>query len=101
MRDVVTNLFSRLGAVGLSLIAGALIFGALAGVVVVHRLQIAQLAASSGQGQRSDQEQRSEQDQRNEQGTKNHGQSKTKHPNQGRGQAPETSDHKGEQDKDA
>ncbi|MEO8745810.1 MAG: hypothetical protein ABI455_11155 [Candidatus Dormiibacterota bacterium] len=44
---MVTSLFTRLGAVGLSLIAGALIFGVLAGAVVVHRMDRAQMTASS------------------------------------------------------
>ena len=39
VRDVVRNLFHRLGMVGVILVASALIFGALAGGVVVHRLQ--------------------------------------------------------------
>lgn len=39
MRDLVRNLFHQLGMVGVILVASALIFGALAGGVIVHRLQ--------------------------------------------------------------
>ena len=41
VRDLVRNLFHRLGMVGVSVVASALIFGALAGGVIVHRLQSA------------------------------------------------------------
>ena len=39
VRDLVRNLFHRLGMVGVILVASVLIFGALASGVIVHRLQ--------------------------------------------------------------
>ena len=39
VRDLVRNLFHRLGMVGVILVASLLIFGALASGVIVHRLQ--------------------------------------------------------------
>lgn len=88
---MVTSLFTRLGAVGLSLIAGALIFGALAGAVVVNRIDRAQPAASSqdqGQPQHDD--------------GKQLGQNKKKNGNQdnpGHGQ-PKQSDDQGDSESD-
>jgi uncharacterized membrane protein len=46
VRDVVRNLFHRLGTVGVILLASALLFGVLAGAVVVHRLDTAPSASS-------------------------------------------------------
>ena len=60
---MVTSLISRLGAVGLSLVAGALIFGAVAGGVVVHRLEFpASRNAASEQQQGDNQAGESEKD---------------------------------------
>jgi hypothetical protein len=55
--DVVKGVFGRLGMVGVILIASALIFGAIAGGVVVHRLQSAPAASSIQQrGDNADQQ---------------------------------------------
>jgi hypothetical protein len=45
--DVVKGVFGRLGMVGVTLIASALIFGAIAGGVVIHRLQSTSVASST------------------------------------------------------
>ena len=45
-RDVVANLLHRLGMVGAIVIASALIFGAVAGGVIVHRLDTTPSASS-------------------------------------------------------
>jgi uncharacterized membrane protein len=50
VRDVVANLLHRLGMVGAIVIATALIFGAVAGGVVVHRLDTTPSASSEAQG---------------------------------------------------
>jgi hypothetical protein len=47
--DVVKGVFGRLGMVGAILIASALIFGAIAGGVVVHRLQFPPAASHTQQ----------------------------------------------------
>jgi uncharacterized membrane protein len=47
-RDVVAKLFRRLGMVGAIVLASALIFGAVAGGVIVHRIDT-NPSASSGQ----------------------------------------------------
>lgn len=39
MRDVVRNVVNRLGMVGVILLASALLFGALAGAIVVYRVE--------------------------------------------------------------
>jgi hypothetical protein len=89
--DVVKGVFGRLGMVGATLIASALIFGAIAGGVVIHRLQSTPVASSTQeQGDKAD----GQGDNGNAQG---HGQSKNKakhaaHP------SPEPED---SQDKDA
>jgi uncharacterized membrane protein len=46
MRDVVKNLFHRLGMVGAIVVASALIFGAVASGVIVHRLDTTPSASS-------------------------------------------------------
>jgi uncharacterized membrane protein len=46
VRDVVANLLHRLGMVGAIVIASALIFGAVAGGVIVHRLDTTPSASS-------------------------------------------------------
>ena len=57
VRDVVTNLFHRIGMVGAIVIASALIFGALAGGVIVHRLDTTPSGSSEqAQGDQSGQE---------------------------------------------
>ena len=53
VRDVVANAFRRLGMVGAIVRASALIFGAIAGGVIVHRLD-ANPSASSEQAQDSE-----------------------------------------------
>jgi hypothetical protein len=47
--DVVSGVFGRLGMVGAILLVSALIFGAIAGGVVVHRLQSAPAASTTQQ----------------------------------------------------
>ena len=46
VRDVVTNFFRRIGMVGAVVLASALIFGAVAGGVFVHRLDTTPSASS-------------------------------------------------------
>ncbi len=46
VRDVVANLLHRLGMVGAIVIASALIFGAVAGGVIVHRMDTTPSASS-------------------------------------------------------
>lgn len=46
VRDMVANLFQRLGMVGSIVLASALIFGAVAGGVIVHRLDTTPSASS-------------------------------------------------------
>ena len=54
VRDVVANLLHRLGMVGAIVIASALIFGAVAGGVLVHRLDTTPSASSEqAQGEES------------------------------------------------
>lgn len=56
VRDVVANLFHRLGIVGAIVIASALIFGAVAGGVIVHRVDTTSSASSEqAQADESDQ----------------------------------------------
>ena len=56
VRDVVANLLHRLGMVGAIVIASALIFGAVAGGVIVHRLDTTPSASSEqAQGDESGQ----------------------------------------------
>ena len=87
--DVVKGVFDRLGMVGAILVASALIFGAIAGGVAVHRLQ-ASPAASSIQQQRSNAD---------EQGD---GQSKTKPTRRAHPASPEPAEPNDDtQDKDA
>jgi hypothetical protein len=88
VRDLVRDLFHRLGMVRAILLASALVFGALAGGVVVHRLETTSTAANGPeQGDKADQ-----------QGDKPTKPAKTKHPNQGHQESPEPDDG---QDKDA
>ena len=55
--DVVKGVFGRLGMVGATLIASALIFGAIAGGVVIHRLQSTSVASSTHeQGDKADEQ---------------------------------------------
>jgi hypothetical protein len=54
---VVRGVFDRLGMVGAILVASALIFGAIAGGVVVHRLQATPAASSTQeQGRNADEQ---------------------------------------------
>ena len=72
--DVVKGLFGRLGMAGAILVATALIFGAIAGGVITHRLESSRVASSTqGQGNNSDEQS----DKGDAQG---HGQSKNKGP---------------------
>lgn len=50
LRDVVRNVFARLGMAGAILLVSALIFGALAGGVVVQRLYSSPAASSEHPG---------------------------------------------------
>ena len=70
VRDVVTNLFHRLGMVGAIVIASALIFGAVAGGVIVHRLDTTS-SASSEQAQGDESDQKAGQVAKKSQGSKN------------------------------
>ena len=45
--DVVSGVFRRLGMVGVSLLASGVIFGAIAGGVVVHRLESTPAASNT------------------------------------------------------
>lgn len=45
--DVVKGVFGRLGMVGAILIASALIYGAIAGGVIIHRLESPRVASSA------------------------------------------------------
>ena len=75
VRDVVTNLFHRIGMVGAIVIASALIFGALAGGVIVHRLDTTP-SASSEQAQSDQSGQKADQGAEKRQGSKNNGANK-------------------------
>lgn len=83
--DLVTSLFGRLGMVGAILVASALIFGVLAGGVLVQRLHATPAASSQPQrgGEVNDQSQ---------------GDAKNKNPNLGQHESSEPGDL---QDKDA
>ena len=91
MRDVVTNLFHRLGMVGAVVLASALIFGAVAGGVFVHRLDTTPSASSEEQaaeagGQKQDKAEKGEKAEKADKGEKRngHGQAmKKKHANNG------------------
>lgn len=83
--DLVRRLFDRLGVVGAILLASALIFGAIAGAVVVHRLQAVPTASS----------QQEHNDKVSEQGD---APSKNKHANHGHHPLPERDE---SHDKDA
>jgi uncharacterized membrane protein len=72
VRDVVTNLFHRIGMVGAIVIASALIFGALAGGVIVHRLDTTP-SASSEQAQGDQSGQKAGEGANTSQGSKNNG----------------------------
>lgn len=85
---MVTGIFGRLGMVGAILIVSALIFGAIAGGVVVHRLHPAPAASSTQQrGDNAD-----------EQGDRQSKQKAPKAPRHAAHPAPEPDDN---QDKDA
>jgi hypothetical protein len=89
--DVVKGVFRRLGMVGAILVASAVIFGAIAGGVVVHRLQSAPVASST-------QNQGSNADEQGDKGdTQGHGQSKNKPPKHAAHPSPQPED---SQDKD-
>jgi uncharacterized membrane protein len=89
VRDVVSTVLRRLGMVGVILVASALLFGVLAGAVVVHRLDTTPTASNeSAQSDKSGGEQTNKQ-------TKP---PKSKHPTQGQPSSPEPDD---SQDKDA
>lgn len=68
------NVFSRLGMTGLIIVAAALIFGVLAGGVIVHRLEATPVASQSEQ-------QQGESSDRQDEAKKNsHGHSSKPHP---------------------
>jgi hypothetical protein len=80
--DLVSNLFNRLGAAGLALIVGALLFGALLGATATHRAdQIAAQNAAARQGEDSNNQAQSksqaQQGQNDEQGSKSANTKKT------------------------
>ena len=68
------NFFSRLGLVGASIVVAALVFGVLAGGVIVHRLE-----ASPASSQQHDQQGESSDQQDETQSKPSHGHSKTPH----------------------
>ncbi len=84
--DLVRRLLDRLGMAGAILIASALIFGAIGGGVVVHRLQATPSASSSQQENDGGVDEQTQ------------GPSKNKHANHGHHSSPESED---TQDKDA
>lgn len=88
VRDVVRNVFSRLGMVGAILLVSALIFGALAGGVVVQRFNSNPTASS-------EQERGDESGDKDKEKTKK---TKTKHQNHGHHDAQEDDE---SEDKDA
>lgn len=72
--DVVKGVFGRFGMVGAILVASALIFGAISGGVIVHRLESPRVASSTlGQDDNGDEQGDNGDAQR-------HGQSKNKAP---------------------
>jgi len=85
VRDVVRNVLSRLGMVGAILLVSALIFGALAGGVVVQRLNSTPAASS-------------EQERGDEAGDSSKEKKKTKHANNG---LHDTQENDESEDKDA
>jgi outer membrane biosynthesis protein TonB len=54
--DLVTNLFNRLGSIGVLLIAGALIIGGLAGAAVAHHYERLSTESAASQQQVGDQQ---------------------------------------------
>jgi hypothetical protein len=82
LRDVVTAVLHRLGMVGVILLASALLFGVLAGAVVVHRLYTTPTA--SGESAQSDKA--------GEQDDKQAKPPKSKHTKQGPTTSPEPDD---------
>jgi hypothetical protein len=91
MRDVVTNVFGRLGMVGVILLVSALIFGALAGGVIIHRLDTTPTASNESRQAEKDVEQGDKQ-------SKQSKPPKSNHATQGHPASPEPDDI---QDKDA
>jgi hypothetical protein len=89
--DVVKGVLRRLGMVGATLIASALIFGAIAGVVVIHRLQSTSVASST-------QEQG---DKAGEQGDKGNAQGQSHSKSKGKHAALSSPEPEDSQDKDA
>jgi hypothetical protein len=72
--DVVRGAFGRLGMVGAILVASALIYGAIAGGVLIHRLESPPVASSTQeQGNNAD-------EQGDNADSQGHGQSKNKAP---------------------
>lgn len=88
--DLVKGVFGRLGMVGAILVASALIFGAIAGGVVIHRLESARVAATTQeQGNNAD-----------EQGDKGHAQGLGQSKNKAKHAAHPSPQPDGSQDKD-
>lgn len=91
VRDVVRNVFGRLGMVGVILLVSALIFGALAGGVIVHRLDTTPTASKESAQSENNAE-------KGDKRPKPAKPPKSNHANQGHPASPEPDD---SQDKDA
>ena len=91
VRDVVRNVFGRLGTVGVILLVSALIFGALAGGVIIYRLDTTPAASNESRQAEKNVEQGVNQ-------PKPAKPPKSNHANQGHPASPEPDD---SQDKDA
>lgn len=91
VRDVVRNVLGRLGMVGVILLVSALIFSALAGGVIIHRLDTTPTASNESAQSEND----SEKDDKQSNPAKP---PKSNHANRGQPASPEPDD---SQDKDA
>ncbi|GAC1664682.1 MAG: hypothetical protein PVS2B1_23810 [Candidatus Dormibacteraceae bacterium] len=86
MRDVVTNLFHKLGMTGAIIIASALIFGVVAGGVIVHRLDTTPSASSEQeQGAEADDHAKEKGEKQGEKGNGHGHEKKNKNANHGHG----------------
>jgi hypothetical protein len=91
VRDVVRSVFGRLGMVGVILLVSALIFGALAGGVIIYRLDATPTASNESRQAEKDVEKDDNQSKHSQPSKSNH--AKQDHP-----ASPEPDD---SQDKDA
>jgi hypothetical protein len=94
VRDVVRNVFGRLGMVGVILLVSALLFGALAGGVIIHRLD----ATPTASNESAQSENNAETGDKQSKPAKPPKPPKSNHANQGNPSSPEPDD---SQDKDA